>query len=145
MKMTLHTLPPTTHPHKLNISNISAVTDPILMKLYRFLGKSRTDFNCHGNICPGKSSPGNICSNQEYLNCYCYQTLKARATQGHGRVKAGSTQGQGKANASSRSGQLDGKVKEMFRQGKSKVKERSREGWEARTRQDQSKVKAQQP
>ena len=29
MKMTLHT----THPHKLNFSNISAVTDPILTKL----------------------------------------------------------------------------------------------------------------
>ena len=32
MKMTLHTQQHT-HPHKLNVSNISAVTDPILMKL----------------------------------------------------------------------------------------------------------------
>ena len=30
VKITLHTPPP--HPHKLNVSNISAVTDPILMK-----------------------------------------------------------------------------------------------------------------
>ena len=34
MKMTLHHHhPPTHHPHKLNVSNISAVADPILMKL----------------------------------------------------------------------------------------------------------------
>ena len=31
MKMTLQTTPPT--PHKLNVLNISAVTDPILTKL----------------------------------------------------------------------------------------------------------------
>ena len=34
MKMTLHTTPPPrTHPQKLNVSYISAVTYPILMKL----------------------------------------------------------------------------------------------------------------
>ena len=32
-KMTLQPPPPTTHPHKLKVSNISAVNDPILMKL----------------------------------------------------------------------------------------------------------------
>ena len=33
-EMNLHTTPPT-HPQKLNVSNISAVTDPILMQLLR--------------------------------------------------------------------------------------------------------------
>ena len=32
-KMALHTTPPHPPPQKLNVSNISAVTDPILMKL----------------------------------------------------------------------------------------------------------------
>ena len=41
MKMTLQTTPPQ---HKLNVSNISAVTDLILMNFTgRFLGTSRTD------------------------------------------------------------------------------------------------------
>ena len=43
------------------------------------LGTSRTDSNCHGDICPGKISSGHICTYQEYLSCYCPdfdQTLK---------------------------------------------------------------------
>ena len=35
-----------------------------------FLGTSRTDSNCHKDICPGNICPGDICPNQEYLNCY---------------------------------------------------------------------------
>ena len=31
----------------------------------RFLGTTRTDFNCHGNICPGNICPGNICTYQQ--------------------------------------------------------------------------------
>ena len=27
----------------------------------RFLGTSKTDSNCHGDICPGNISPGDIC------------------------------------------------------------------------------------
>ena len=45
----------------------------------RFLGTSRTDSNCHGDICPGNISPGDICPYQEYLSCYWpefYQTLQ---------------------------------------------------------------------
>ena len=37
--------PHPTHTQILNVSNFSAVTYPILMK-------SRTDSNCHGDICP---------------------------------------------------------------------------------------------
>ena len=37
---------------------------------HRFLGSSRTDFNCHRDICPGNICPGNICPYQEYLSCY---------------------------------------------------------------------------
>ena len=55
-------------------------------------------------------------------------------------MKERSRQGQGKFMTRGRQGQ--GKVKERFRQGKSKGKERSRQGQEARTRQDQCKVKA---
>ena len=34
-KMTLHTNTSPHHPHKLNVSNISAITDPVVMKLSR--------------------------------------------------------------------------------------------------------------
>ena len=35
-----------------------------------FRGPSRTDSNCHIDICPGNLFPGDICPYQEYLNCY---------------------------------------------------------------------------
>ena len=53
----------------VHIRDISAVTDPILMKLYRqFQGTSRTVSNCHGDICPGNICPCDICPYQEYLS-----------------------------------------------------------------------------
>ena len=58
------TTPPLT---AITVSNISAVTDPILTK---FQGPSLTDTNCHGEICPGNICNGNICKYQEYLSCY---------------------------------------------------------------------------
>ena len=36
----------------------------------RFLGTSRTDSNCHRDICPGNICPGDICTYQEYISCY---------------------------------------------------------------------------
>ena len=36
----------------------------------RFLGTSRTDSNCQGDICPGYICPGDIYPYQEYLSCY---------------------------------------------------------------------------
>ena len=36
----------------------------------RFLGISRTESNCYGDICPGNICPGDICPYQEYLSCY---------------------------------------------------------------------------
>ena len=68
-------LPP--HHGELYVGNISAVTDPILIKFKaRFLGSSITDANCHGDICPG-----NIFPCQEYFTC-CWpdfnKTLKKK-------------------------------------------------------------------
>ena len=61
MKMTLYTTPPPPHPpQKLNVRNISAVTDLLSNFKPRFLGLSRTDFNRRSIICPY----------QEYLSCY---------------------------------------------------------------------------
>ena len=57
-------------PQKPNITNISAVTDPILSKLGRFLGTYRKDSSCNGDICPGNISPDDNCSYQEYLSFY---------------------------------------------------------------------------
>ena len=34
------------------------------------MGTSRTDSNCHRDICPGNICPGNICLYQEYISCY---------------------------------------------------------------------------
>ena len=34
----------------------------------RYLKTSRTDFSCHGDICPGNISPGDICPYQQYLS-----------------------------------------------------------------------------
>ena len=59
----------------------------------RFLEISTIDFNCHGDICPGNVSSGDICTK-----------VNARSRQGQGKVKAKSRQGQGKVNASSRQG-----------------------------------------
>ena len=113
-----------------------------------FLGTSRTESNCYGDICPGDICPGNICPGdicpyQEYLSCYRLyfdQTLEGRLVrsrlgqgrssqgqgkvgtrlgQGHGKVKARSRTGQGKDKA--RSGQGQGKVKARSKQGQGKV------------------------
>ena len=71
MTLDHHYHPPTTHHHhrKLNVGNISAVTDPILMKLGSFLGTSQTDSNYQVDICPGDICHGDICPYQEYLHC----------------------------------------------------------------------------
>ena len=52
------------------IRNISSITNPILMKLQRYLhGKtSRTDCNHQVGIRAVNICPGNICSYQEYLS-----------------------------------------------------------------------------
>ena len=63
--------------------------------------------------------------------------------QGHGKVKAMPRQDQNKVKT--KSGQLHGKISERFGQGKNKVKDKSRQCLEARSRQDQCKVKAKQP
>ena len=68
--MTLHHPPPA---HKLNVSNISAITDPIWFGWNfkdSFLGTSRIDYYCLVDICPGNICPGDICTYQEYLSCY---------------------------------------------------------------------------
>ena len=36
----------------------------------RFLGTSRTDSNCHSDICPGKICPCDICLYHKYLKCH---------------------------------------------------------------------------
>ena len=64
-KMTLQPPPPTHH-----TNSKSAISQLLLTRYWwnfkgRLLGTSRTDSNCHGDICPG-----NICPYQEYLNCY---------------------------------------------------------------------------
>ena len=56
LKMTLHTTPH--HPQKHYVSYISAVTDPISMKLW-------ADSNWQDDICPG-----NIWAYQEHVSCY---------------------------------------------------------------------------
>ena len=68
LKITFHTQPT---PHKLNVSNRLTVTDPILINLKRrFLWTSRTDSNCHIDICPGNINPGNIFLYQEHFSFY---------------------------------------------------------------------------
>ena len=55
--------------------SISAISQLLLTRFWwnfkgRFLGTSRTDSNCHRDICLGNSCPGDICPYQEYLSCY---------------------------------------------------------------------------
>ena len=70
------------HHHYTN--SMSAISQLLLTRFWpnfklRFLGTTRTDFNCHIDICPCNICPGNICPYQEYLGCYWLnfdQTLK---------------------------------------------------------------------
>ena len=120
---------------KLNVSNISAVTGPILTKLSWEHREQIPTVRWHlfSNIWPG-----DICPYQEYLSCYWLyvdQTfeggcqgqfkVKERSRQGNGKVKARSRQAQGKVKASS--SQDQGNVKSRLRQGQGKVKAMSRQ------------------
>ena len=81
LKMTLHTPPPTHAPHT---NSISAIFQLLMTRFWwnykdRLPGTSRTDSNCHSDICTGKICPGDICPYKEYLSCYWPhfdQTLK---------------------------------------------------------------------
>ena len=56
---TTHRQPTTAYHQELNVSNISAVTDPIWNKIkVTFLGPSLTDVKYHGDICPCNVCPG---------------------------------------------------------------------------------------
>ena len=55
--------------------SISAISQLLLTRFWwnfkgRFLGTSRTDSNCQGDICPCNICPRDICPYQEYLSCY---------------------------------------------------------------------------
>ena len=55
--------------------SISAISQLLLARFWpnfkgRFLGTSRRDSYCYGDICPGNICPGDICPYQEYLSCY---------------------------------------------------------------------------
>ena len=73
MKITLQTPPPP--PPTQCRSSMSAISQLLLTRFWwnfkgRFLGTSRTDSNCLGDICPRNICPRNICPYQEYLSCY---------------------------------------------------------------------------
>ena len=60
--MTLHTTPPT-NPHR---NSMSAISQLLLTRFWwnfkrRLLVTSRTDSNCHSDICLGNICPGDIC------------------------------------------------------------------------------------
>ena len=64
--MTLTTL------HHTN--SMSAISQLLVARFWpnfkgRFLGTSRTDSNCYGDICTVNICPGDICPDQEYLSC----------------------------------------------------------------------------
>ena len=70
--MTLHHHHPPTH-----LNSMSAISQLLVARFWsnfkdRFLGTSRTDSNCYGDIYPGNICPGDICPYQEYLSCYCF-------------------------------------------------------------------------
>ena len=123
--MTLH------HHHPPPTENsMSAISQLLLARFWpnfkgRFLGHSRTDSNCYGDICAGNIYPGNICPYQEYLNCYWpdFNQMLEVGWQGQGKVKARSGQGQDKVRAGS--GQGQGKVRARSGQGQCKVRARS--------------------
>ena len=53
--------------------SISGISQLLLNQFWpnfkcRYLKTSRTDFSCHGDICPGNISPGDICPYQQYLS-----------------------------------------------------------------------------
>ena len=78
MKITLQPPPPT------HTNSMSAIYQLLLTWFWwnfksRLLGTSRTDSNCHGDICPGNICLGDICPYQEDLSSYWsdfQQTLK---------------------------------------------------------------------
>ena len=56
-------------------NSISAISQLLLARFWPnfkggFLGTSRRDSYCYGDICPGNICPGDICPYQEYLSCY---------------------------------------------------------------------------
>ena len=57
------------------LNSMSAISQLLLARFWpnfkgRFLGTSRRDSYCYGDICPGNICPGDICPYQEYLSCY---------------------------------------------------------------------------
>ena len=55
--------------------SLSGITQLLLTRFWWkfkdcFLGTSRTDSNCHGDICRWNIHPGDICPYQEYLGSY---------------------------------------------------------------------------
>ena len=75
-KMTLQPPPPTTTTTTNTHTNSMSEISQLLLTRFRWnfkgriLGTSRTDSNCHGDICTGNFYPGDICLYQEYLSCY---------------------------------------------------------------------------
>ena len=65
-------------------NSMSVISQLLLTRFWwnfkgRFLGTSRTDHNCQGDICPRNICPRDIWPYQEYLSCYLpdfYETLK---------------------------------------------------------------------
>ena len=54
--------------------SISGISQLLLTRFWwnfkcRLLGTSRTDSNCHGDICPWNICPHDICPYQKYLSC----------------------------------------------------------------------------
>ena len=55
--------------------NLHLISQLLLTQIWqnfkrRYLGTSRTDFSCHGDICSGNISPGDIRPYQQYLSSY---------------------------------------------------------------------------
>ena len=70
--------PPVTNKNikkKNNKNNPHQILQLLLTKFWpnfkgNFMGTSRTDANCYGEICPGNICPSNICLYQQYLRCF---------------------------------------------------------------------------
>ena len=65
-----HPTPPHPPPHTNSMLEISQLLLTRFLWNFkcRFLGTSRTDHNCHGDICPGNIYQGGICPYHKYLN-----------------------------------------------------------------------------
>ena len=68
--MTLHH-----HPPPIHTNSMSAMSQLLLTQFWwnskgRILWTSRTNYNCHCDICPCNICLGDICLYQEYLRCY---------------------------------------------------------------------------